>query len=280
MRFANQNDRLHLVLEDGLVDVERASAGALPADPAAALERWSDVLAWAAGVTDAETVEYVESGLRAPSPEPRQVFAIGLNYAPHAKESGFDLPKYPFVFTKTAAALAGPFGDVVVPSETIDWEVELVVVIGASAYKVSQDEAWEHVAGLTVGQDFSDRAIQGRLGPNTQPTLAKSLPGFAPTGPYLVTPDEFADRDDIPLWCTVNGEEMQRSTTAGLIFGVAELVSYLSQDIPLFPGDLIFTGTPAGVGFGRSPQIYLKPGDVVETGIEGIGTIRQRCVAP
>jgi 2,4-didehydro-3-deoxy-L-rhamnonate hydrolase len=279
MRFANHNGRLGLVVDGGIVDVADASGGALPSRPAEALTRWDEVLRWAGSADQAAARPFDERELGAPSPEPGQVFAIGLNYAPHAAESGFTVPSHPFVFTKTTAALAGPFGELPLPSATIDWEVELVAVIGRTADTVRAEDAWAHIAGLTVGQDFSDREVQNRLGANSQPTLGKSRPGFAPTGPYLVTPDEFADPDDIPLSCVINGETVQSARTSELIFGVPRLVEYLSAVLPLQPGDLIFTGTPAGVGIGRTPAVYLRPGDVVETTVDGIGTIRQVATA-
>jgi 2,4-diketo-3-deoxy-L-fuconate hydrolase len=278
VRFANIDNRLHLVTRDGAIDVSEASGGTIPADPAAALARWDDVLSWATS-TEAGGAAFDTSALGAPSPAPSQIFAIGLNYAPHAAESGFQVPAHPFTFTKTAAALAGPDGDLVIDSETVDWEVELVVVIGKTADKVAAADAWDYVAGLTVGQDFSDRAVQNRLGPNSQPTLGKSRAGFGPTGPYLVTPDEFDNPDDLALSCTINGEVMQQGRTSELIFNVPALIEYLSAVLPLQPGDLVFTGTPAGVGIGRTPAVYLKPGDRVETTVEGIGTLHHTVVA-
>jgi 2,4-diketo-3-deoxy-L-fuconate hydrolase len=279
MRFANLSGRLQLVGDAGLIDVENASDGALPSDPLEAYGRWGEVLNWARNQTRLGGTPFTVSDLSAPSPGARQVFAIGLNYAPHAAESGFELPQFPFVFTKTFASLAGPFGRLTLPSSTVDWEVEVVAVIGEFAKNVSRDNAWRYIAGLTVGQDFSDREVQNRLGPNSQPTLGKSPPGFAPTGPFLVTADEFDDPNDIPLSCTVNGVEMQSSTTAGLIFGIPELVEYLSSVLPLYPGDLIFTGTPAGVGLGRNPPVYLASGDVIETTAARMGTMRHVAVS-
>ena len=185
------------------------------------------------------------------------------------------MPDFPFVFAKMSSSLTGPFGDLVIgDSETIDWEVEAVVVIGREARNVKAGNAWDHIAGVTCGQDFSDRTIQWRTGPNRQTTLGKSLPGFGPTGPLLVTPDEYENPDDIELSCTVNGEERQHGRTADLIFDVPTLIEYLSAVTTLFPGDLIFTGTPEGVGIGRTPPLYLKAGDVVETFVHGAGSMR------
>jgi 2-keto-4-pentenoate hydratase/2-oxohepta-3-ene-1,7-dioic acid hydratase in catechol pathway len=183
------------------------------------------------------------------------------------------------VFTKYVTSLTGPCGTVRLPPDGhTDWEVELVVVIGRPAFQVSEAEAWDRVAGLTLGQDLSERVLQSAATP-AQFGLGKSYPGFAPTGPWLVTADEFPNPDDIGLRCTLNGEEMQNGRTSDLIFTVPKLVAYLSNVLPLQPGDLLFTGTPAGVGLGRTPQRFLKPGDeLVSTG-ENIGELRQRFVA-
>src|SRR5215831_15562286 len=157
-----------------------------------------------------------------------------------------------------------------------DWEVELVAVIGARAHRVAEGQAWEHIAGLTVGQDISERRVQFRP-PNPQFSLGKSFPTFGPIGPVLVTPDELPDPDDLEIRCSVNGEEMQRSLTGNLIFPVPKLVAELSAILPLLPGDLIFTGTPSGVGSSRDPRVYLKPGDVIVSEIAGIGRMSNRC---
>jgi len=163
------------------------------------------------------------------------------------------------------------------PGGRTDWEIELVVVIGARAFQVSAAEAWQYVAGLTAGQDLSDRLMQMAATP-PQFSLGKSYPGFSPMGPYLVTPDEFDNPDDLTLGCAVNGEEMQKGRTRDLIFTVAELIEYLSGAVPLLPGDVIFTGTPAGVGMGRSPQRFLRAGDDLVSFVAGVGELRQRFV--
>ncbi|MFF7186668.1 fumarylacetoacetate hydrolase family protein [Streptomyces sp. NPDC008222] len=180
------------------------------------------------------------------------------------------------VFTKFVTALTGPVTEVTLPpGGHTDWEVELVVVLGKEGRHVSEADAWSHVAGLTVGQDISERVLQ-MDGPAPQFSLGKSYPGFAPTGPWLVTPDEFDDPDDLELTCAVNGEEMQRGRSRQLVFSVPALIARLSGVLPLFPGDLIFTGTPAGVGLGRTPQRWLTAGDELVSSIEGIGELRQR----
>jgi 2-keto-4-pentenoate hydratase/2-oxohepta-3-ene-1,7-dioic acid hydratase in catechol pathway len=212
-----------------------------------------------------------------PSPSPRQVFAVALNYSEHARESGFTPPGDPLFFTKFVSAFAGPVGEVRLPEGHVDWECELVAVISREAHEVAAEHAWDHVAGLTVGQDISERLLQ-RQGPAPQYSLAKSHPGFAPTGPVLVTPDELDDPDDLAIGCTLNGEVMQDSRTSNMIFPVAELISYLSRVVTLLPGDVIFTGTPSGVGMGRNPPVWIRPGDELVSRIEGIGELRQRFV--
>jgi 2-keto-4-pentenoate hydratase/2-oxohepta-3-ene-1,7-dioic acid hydratase in catechol pathway len=206
------------------------------------------------------------------------VFAIGLNYRSHAEETGMDVPSFPATFTKFPASLAGPFDDVEIAFDMVDWEVELVAVIGKRADRVAESEAWSHVAGLTVGQDISDRTLQFAAG--SQFSLGKSRRGYGPMGPWLVTPHEVDDPDNLELGCSVNGETVQLDRTSGLIVSVPRLVADLSSVLPLYPGDVIFTGTPAGVGMARHPQRFLKPGDTLTSWIEGIGSIRNNCIAP
>ena len=279
MRFGNVGGRMQLVVGDGMVDVEAASAGRLPADPVAALERWDALAEWARSAAGASepTAPLAGAALLAPVPRPRQVFGVGLNYRLHVAEGARDVPEEPAVFTKFPSCIAGPTSEIPVGSETVDWEVELVVALGRAARRVPVERAWDHVAGLMVGQDISDRAVQRR--PPAQWSLAKSFSGFGPTGPFLVTVDDVPDRDDLELGCSVNGEEVQKARTSDLIFPVPELVSRLSHIVTLWPGDLIFTGTPSGVGYARTPPRFLHAGDVLTSYIEGIGELRNRCVA-
>ena len=279
MRIANLAGRLALLTDAGAVDVQRASAGRFDADPQSVYTRWDEFSAWATDAPVAEAAAFDDATLVAPAPRPTQVFGIGLNYRDHAAEAGLDLPTSPPVFTKFASSLTGPQGQIVLPGTTVDWEVELVVVIGRPARNVTVADGWDHVAGLTVGQDLSERSVQ-LAGPAPQFSLGKSFPGFGPTGPWLVTPDELPDRDDLALGCTVNGEPVQKGRTSDLIFSVPELIARLSAVLPLLPGDLIFTGTPAGVGGARNPQRFLNVGDELVTTIEGIGEMRHRFVAP
>jgi 2-keto-4-pentenoate hydratase/2-oxohepta-3-ene-1,7-dioic acid hydratase in catechol pathway len=221
---------------------------------------------------------FEESALGNPVPAPRQIFAIGLNYADHARESRLDVPAVPPVFTKFASSLFGPRGDIALPPGQVDWEVELVAVIGRRAHRVSPHDAWDYVAGLSVGQDISERVLQ-MAGSPPQFSLGKSFPGFAPIGPVLVTPDEVPDKDDLELGCSVNGEQVQKGRTSEMVFPVPELIARLSAVTPLLPGDVVFTGTPAGVGLGRSPQRFLAAGDALHSYIVGIGEMHHRFVA-
>jgi len=276
MRITSVKGRAALVLGDEVADIETASGGAFGADPMSPYADWTAFREFADSVT-AGTGPLVEGDLDCPVPRPAQVFAIGLNYRSHAEESGMELPTVPATFTKFPASLSGPFSDVDVSNGTADWEVELVAVIGRQAENVAQADAWEHVAGLTVGQDISDRVLQFAAG--SQFSLGKSRKGYGPLGPVVVTPDEFDDPDNLALGCSVGGEKMQDARTNDLVFGVPRLVADLSAILPLWPGDIIFTGTPAGVGMGRTPPRFLQPGQVLESWIEGIGTIRNRIVA-
>ncbi|MER8162833.1 fumarylacetoacetate hydrolase family protein [Streptomyces sp. NPDC094472] len=277
MRTTTRAGRMCLVTGEAVIDAEQASAGRFPADPLTVFEEWDAFRSWAAEL-EAAGVQASAGPDGSVSPTPRQVFAIGLNYRDHAEEAGLATPESPSVFTKFATSLTGPDTQLRLPGGRVDWEAELVVVMGRRAEHVAAADAWSYVAGLTVGQDYSERDVQS-VGPVPQFSLGKSFPGFAPTGPVLVTADEFADPDDLAIECLVNGESVQKSRTSSMIFPVPELIARLSAVCPLLPGDLIFTGTPSGVGHARTPQRYLRPGDEVVTRIEGIGQLRQTCVA-
>ncbi|HVV35118.1 MAG TPA: fumarylacetoacetate hydrolase family protein [Acidimicrobiales bacterium] len=275
MKFANYDGRLALVVADGVVDVATASDGRFGPDPMSAYTDWDAFVAWGSGVA-AAAKPLDESKLCCPVPHPAQVFAIGLNYRGHAEESGMQVPNVPATFTKFPASLGGPFDDVTIVGDAVDWEVELVAVIGRAANHVGVTDAWSYVAGLTVGQDISDRTLQFAAG--MQFSLGKSRRGYGPMGPWIVTPDEVPDPDDLALGCSVDGEVVQDARTNDLIFSVPQLIAELSAVLPLLPGDVIFTGTPAGVGMARKPPRALRAGNVLETWIDGIGTIRNRCV--
>jgi 2-keto-4-pentenoate hydratase/2-oxohepta-3-ene-1,7-dioic acid hydratase in catechol pathway len=199
---------------------------------------------------------------------------VALNYRPHAAEAGFRAPDEPLVFTKFPSCIIGPVAEVTLPPGKPDWEIEVVAVIGAGGRDIPRAEAWNAVAGLTVGQDLSERAVQLR-GTPAQFSLGKSFPGFGPIGPVAVTPDEFADPDDIGFECLLDGEVVQHGRTREMIFGIDELVARISAICTLLPGDLIFTGTPSGVGNRRDPPRYLRPGETLISRVDGIGEIRQ-----
>jgi 2,4-diketo-3-deoxy-L-fuconate hydrolase len=283
VRIANLRGRLAIVTSDGsrAVDVAQASNGRFGSDPQRIYEQWNEFRSWASSADLSTSTPFSADSLGAPAPQPRQVFAIGLNYREHAAESNFAVPDEPTVmFTKWQSCLTGPVTEVELPEDGhTDWEVELVAVVGAFTHRVGEDLAWDHVAGLTVGQDLSERVTQ-TAGPSPQFSLGKSLPGFGPTGPWLVTSDEFPDRDDLELGCSINGEQMQKGRTRDLVFSVPVLISKLSHKVPLLPGDVVFTGTPAGVGLGRTPQRFLASGDELVSYVDGIGELRQRFVAP
>ncbi|MEU6578138.1 fumarylacetoacetate hydrolase family protein [Streptomyces sp. NPDC046805] len=274
MRVANVAGRLSLLYGDRALDVGRASGGRLPSDPGAAYENWDELTRWAASVNEDDAEPFDENLLGPPVPQPRQVFAIGLNYRDHAAETGLALPDAPSVFTKFPSCITGPRATVELPSGTVDWEVELVVVIGRRAHHVAEGHGWDHVAGLTVGQDLSERTVQLSGPPPQQFSLGKSYPGFAPIGPAVVTPDELDQPDDLAIGCSVDGDVLQQGRTGDLVFSVPELVERLSAICTLLPGDIIFTGTPAGVGMGRTPPRYLTAGSTLVSEIEGLGRLR------
>ncbi len=275
MKFANHAGRAVIVLGDEIADVAEISGGRFGSDPASLYDEWDDFRAFAETVTSA-TGPLDPAALRNPSPRPRQVFAIGLNYRTHAEESGMAIPEVPATFTKFPESLSGPFDDVPITGGSVDWEVELVVIVGRAARSVSRDDAWSHLAGVTVGQDISDRQLQFAAG--MQFSLGKSRTGFGPMGPWLVTPDELPNPDDLGLGCSLDGEVVQDARTSDLIFDVPALVEELSSVLTLRPGDVVFTGTPSGVGMARQPARSLAAGQVLESWVEAVGTIRNRCV--
>ena len=280
MRIGNLSGRLALFIEAGAVDVEKASGGRFGPDPQTVYEVWEEFVGWAGTADLSEAVSFDRADLGAPTPAPSQVFAIGLNYVEHAAESHFAVPDtFPPVFTKFRTSLSGPQTTVVIPEGgNVDWEVELVAVIGRRADRVAAADAWSYVAGLTAGQDISERIVQ-LSGPAPQFSLGKSFPGFAPTGPWVVTVDEFDNPDDLELTCAVDGETMQRGRTRDFVFSVSKLIEGLSRVTPLLPGDIIFCGTPPGVGVGRDPQRFLRPGEELVSHVEGVGELRQKFVS-
>ena len=214
-----------------------------------------------------------------PIARPSKIICIGLNYADHAKETNATPPTEPVIFMKASSALCGPFDDVIIPRDATkaDWEVELAVVIGKKASYVTEENAMDHVAGYCLHNDVSEREFQLERGGTWD--KGKGCDTFAPIGPWLVTKEEVPDVNNLKLWLKLNDQSMQNGTTANLIFNIPVLVSYVSRFMTLLPGDVISTGTPAGVGLGFNPPVYLKPGDIMELGIEGLGTSKQTAVA-
>jgi 2-keto-4-pentenoate hydratase/2-oxohepta-3-ene-1,7-dioic acid hydratase in catechol pathway len=274
VRIANLAGRLIVDNGSGFVDAHDASDRRFAADPQAVYGRWGEFFDWAAGASLGAGVEIELDRLGPPVPRPRQVFAVALNYAEHAAEGGFSKPDRPLIFTKFPSCLAGPVVDVALATPFVDWEVELVAVIGHRAERIAAAEAWDHVAGLMIGQDLSARDVQ-QAGPAPQYSLGKSFPAFGPTGPWVVTTDAPGLTGELELECRRNGERVQHDLTSSMIFSVSELIAYISAVCPLLPGDLLFTGTPSGVGSRRDPPIYLQAGDELVSRITGIGEIRQ-----
>ena len=234
---------------------------------------------WAEDEGDEAPRVPAEARLGPPLCRPSKIICIGVNYRDHARETGVRVPAEPVLFFKSTTAITGPFDPLVIPrgGHKVDWEVELAVVVGRTARYVEAESAMEHVAGYLLHNDYSERAFQLERG--GQWVKGKSCDTFAPLGPWLVPADEVPDTTDLHLWCRVNGEIRQHGSTADMVFRVPELVGYISQFMTLLPGDLVSTGTPAGVGLGREPPLYLKAGDVVECGIEGLGEMRQEVVS-
>jgi len=274
--LVNAGGRAALVHDQSYFDLETLSAGAFGSDPMAALGRASELSDLATTLGDhAPTGSLADAVLGAPVPRPRNCFAIGLNYQSHADESGMEVPAVPLTFTKFPSCIVGPDAAVELRSDAVDYEGELVAVIGTAGRDIAVTDAWKHVAGLTVGQDISDRPAQFAAVP-PHFDLGKSFDTFGPMGPVLVSVDSFDNPDDLRITTLINGEVRQDDSTAMMIFNVPTLVSYLSRFTTLQPGDVIFTGTPDGIGMATGR--FLADGDVITTTIEGIGTMTNPCV--
>lgn len=288
MRMANHDGRGALIVRDDdgvgvdrVVDVERASDGALGSDPMllSDLDHHPALREIAGRVVATEWPVLDMAALGAPVPRPPKGFGVALNYRQHAIESGLALPTEPHLFGKMENCVCGPFDDIVVPTarHEVDYEAELVIVFGRTCKQATASEAWSYLAGVTCGQDISDRGEQFRL-PVKQFTVAKTYDTFGPIGPFLVTADEFDDPNALAMEGRLNGQVMQHTNTDDLIFDVPAIVEWLSRFITFVPGDLIWTGTPGGVGEAQKPPRFLRDGDVVETEIAGIGTMRNAVV--
>jgi len=276
-RLLNLNGRAALERDGRWYDLAALSGDETLADPMIAIARSAELHELQEKCGDSTPGGALDDlTLAAPIPTPRQVFGIGLNYRDHAGESGTELPPAPLTFTKFPSSITGPTGDVPLSGALVDWEAEIVAVIGTECSHVPLDGAWSAVAGLTLGQDISDREVQ-LTGNPPQFCLGKSFPGYAPIGPVVASVDSFADPDDIGLWCDITGERMQEARSSLLIFSIPTLVAYLSSICTLYPGDLIFTGTPSGVGMARGR--FLNAGDLIVTGADTIGELRNSCVA-
>lgn len=290
MRIANHTGRAILLTDDTHgIDIATASNQQFGPDIQDLYPVWKDFVQWAGGLATNGTAG-TKAGTSVPvtvtpeqfgpvTPRPLQAFGIGLNYADHADESGFERPeKLPPVFPQFQSSIGGPFDDVtLVPEGDNDWEVELVIVIGYQAHGITAGTGWNYVAGVTVGQDLSERVTQ-MAGPAPQFGLGKSFPGYSPQGPWLVTVDELPNRDDLAISCDLDGEVLQEGRTSQMMFDVPTLVEELAAIVTLQPGDCIYSGTPSGVGFSRQPPKLLQPGQTLTSTIEGIGTIRQHLV--
>lgn len=278
MRIANLAGRATIVTDEGILDVATSSNGAFSASVDKCVRQLDTLKAWFESASLEPTQRITPENFASDSrlgpvvSAPAQIFAIGLNYRHHANEMKLTLPSEPMVFTKFVSSLCGPNDELPVQGTTTDFEAELVVVVGKQARNLDAASALGAVAGYCVGQDYSERSLQMR-GAQPQFALGKSFRNFAPVGPWLTTTDEVGDPNDLGIRCHINGEEFQNSTTNDMVFTVAEILVFLSSVVELRPGDLIFTGSPHGVGQGRTPPVFLKPGDTIVTDIEKLGRI-------
>ena len=275
-RLANVGGRGALVDGDHYYDLEELADGALSPDPMAALTTPGLLAELASGLGGRQPTGLVtEATLGPPVPRPRNSYGVGLNYRSHAEEASMEIPDVPLVFTKFPSCITGPFDEVRLRSDRCDYEGELVVVVGPGGADIDPADAWDHVVGLTVGQDVSDRHAQFMTQP-PQFNLGKSFDTFGPIGPVVVSPDCSDDPDDLALTTHVNGEARQDDRTSNMVFPVADLVAFLSRITTLATGDIIFTGTPDGIGAAQG--LFLADGDVITTTIDGIGTMTNACV--
>ena len=275
-RLANIEGRAALVSGDAYYDLENISNGNFSGDPMQALERLSELSALGAQLDNLEpSGQLADIELGPPVPNPKNCYAVGLNYRNHAEESNMDIPPVPMVFTKHTSCISGPTANIEMRSDYVDYEAELVAVIGKPGKDIARDDAWQHVAGLCVGQDISDRPMQFSAAP-PQFNLGKSFDTFGPIGPVLTSLDSLDDYHSMEIQCDVSGELRQKDNVDDLIFDIPFIISYLSEIVTLNTGDVIFTGTPAGVGVIDGK--YLRDGEILTTSIAGLGTLRNRCV--
>lgn len=286
MRIGNLAGRVALLSSTKALDIERASQAKFGHECVDIWQRWEDFKIWSSTIDVDQnplSVSFDAKDLISPSPCPRQIFAIGLNYADHAAEANLPIPKNLLVFTKFASSLTGASQSIHLSSENVDWEAELVIVVGIGGRNIRAENALSHVAGFSVGQDISDRAVQLWGAPSAQFSLGKSFENYSPVGPWVVTLDEISARanlNELSISCVINhadgtSSKVQDGNTRDMIFSVQDIIVKLSEIVMLLPGDLIFTGTPAGVGIGRTPKMYIQPGDRMITKIEAVGEIVQ-----
>ena len=275
-KLANVGGKSALIHGNSYYDINSISQGEITSDPSYILDSLDDLHDLSSKIDNFEPTGLIENSLLgAPVTNSRNCYAVGLNYRAHAEESGMEIPPFPMVFTKHTSCIVGPFDNIEMRSDIVDYEAELVLVIGKKGKNISKETAWDHVAGLTVGQDISDRAVQFHATP-AQFNLGKSFDTFGPIGPYLVSPDSVANKNAVQLECHINNELRQESSTDDLIFTVPDIISYISEFLTLNTGDLIFTGTPSGVGATQGK--LLKDGDIITTSIKEIGTIKNKCI--
>jgi len=279
LRFGSIGGRAHAFFGDDrqptAVDIERALG--LPADPMQCIGHWDELRSRLDDLANSATRRVDLTELDCPVPRPSQLFAVGLNYRKHAEEMNSQIPSQPLIFAKFPSSLNSPTGPVKIVGDTCDYESEVVVVIAKGGRDIPVGEAWNHIAGLCAGQDVSDRGLQ-YAGAPPQFSLGKSRLGFSPIGPWVGDVREHPRRDTLTIGCSVNGEIRQNTEIHDMIFSIDKVVSFLSSIVELRSGDVIYTGSPSGVGHGMKPPKYLQPGDVIETTLEGVGTIINRCV--
>jgi len=274
-KLGSNNGKAIFIKDDKYYDLNLISNGDISSNSIEALSDTDKLNRLYAKLTDYEPSGNLSDINLGPPLIPKNVFAVGLNYKKHAEESNLELPPFPMIFTKHSTCITGPKSDICMKSDMVDYEAELVFVIGKGGKDISKEDAWDHVAGLCAGQDISDRPVQFHATP-PQFNLGKSFDTFGPIGPYIVSTDLFNDKESLKLQCWVNDELRQETQTDDLIFDIPYLISYISEFITLNTGDVIFTGTPEGVGATQGK--FLKDGDVLKTTIEGIGTLENKCV--
>jgi len=275
-RLANISGRASLVEDGNYYDLEVISDGEFNSDPSDALQNQDRLKQLNSQLPEIEPTGLVcDSELGPPVSSSANCYAVGLNYKNHAEESGLEIPDVPMIFTKHTSCLVGPSATIEMRSDAVDYEAELVAVVGKTGKDIRKEDAWDHVAGLCVGQDISDRGVQFSTKNLPQFNLGKSFDTFGPIGPFLVSPDELPNKDGLEIECLVNDEVRQKDNTNDLIFDIPFIICYLSEIVTLNVGDVIFTGTPGGVGVMEGK--FLKEGDILTTHIEGLGSLRNEC---